>query len=796
MYVFEYDLSTAPSSYVQITPSLYLDGILSTAVTAIPPSATFLSTSLLTGQFFLSARSFTGGTYTVGFTFGGSSRSQYSSNNITVQVLSSQLPLPAPIMVSSQFSNSGQFVLITFSSPTDSGNTVDVTWACSTLFAFVSASLATCTWTSATTVTVNFVLVTSANKPNTYLTTGSPVTLLGGILRSFCQGNSAICASNPTATSATVLTLSPDEPSVPTVIISSPAHLSSCEDLILDATGSYGSGGRPYTSVLWTVSAFTSGANGVVVNLNSSAIQLYLNEFSTTNQVYIPITVLSSSLTVASYTITLLLTNFLGRSASTTKTVSVSTSPAVPSLRIIGPSYQSIETSSPLTILSAATQSSCASKVTAVKYSWTVQTGTPSASVSISSTSRDPSRFSVPAYSFAVDSTYIVTITASVGPLSTSASVTVYVARGPVIAAVIGGYTRSVPADQDLVLNASISKNADTRPGAKLFLNYQWSCSISSHENYGAECNIFGSATSTSNTIRILRNTMSTASIYAFIVIVRSDDGRSDSQTVTVTPISSGKVGISITTSFTRFNPTAKLVINSHIASTTATTSEWSVFTPLGVPVSFTALTPSLRLFPDIDAESQILFPLSLDAYALRGGTAYTFRLSAFETGGSGASTFSEVVLFANAPPTGGYVLSAPPGGDALVTRFSIASPGWTTDVANFPLTYVFTYRLSEAATYLTLAASSLRAFTISTLPAGLSTEDSMVTLQAQAADIFATTGAATSTAKVTLNAKTNVSHILTSTLTSAFSSGNVNLAIQTVNNVSDIVVVLRCTLA
>ena len=242
---------------------------------------------------------------------------------------------------------------------------------------------------------------------------------------------------------------------------------------------------------------------------------------------YIPVTVLSSNLTVASYTITLLLSNSLGRNALTTKAVSVSTSPAVPSLRIIGPSYQSIETSSPLTILSAATHSSCAPKVTAVKYPWSVQTGTPS-------TSRDPSKFSVPPYSFAVDSTYIVTITASVGPLSTStsASVTVHVAKGPVTAAVIGGYTRSVPLDQDLVLNASIITNADTRPGVKSSLNYQWSCSISSPKNYGADCNIFGSATSTSNTIRILQNTMSTASIYAFIVIVRSDDGCSDSRTV------------------------------------------------------------------------------------------------------------------------------------------------------------------------------------------------------------------------------------------------------------------------
>ena len=785
LYVFEYDLSAAPSSDVQIIPSLYLDGILSTAVIATPSSSTFLRTSLLTGQFFLSGTSFTSGTYTVGFQFSGTSRLQYSDRNITVQVLSSQHPLPAPIMISSQFSNSGQFVLITFSSPTNSPDTGDTTWACSALFAFVSASLATCTWTSATTVTVNFVVVTSADKRNEYLTIGSPVTLLGGFLRSFCQGNSPTCASNPTATNATVLTLGPDEPSVPTVIISSPARIGSCEDLVLDATGSYGSGGRPYASVLWTVSAITPGVSGLLV-ANTSAIQDYLNKFSVSNKVNVPITLSRSSLTIASYTITLRLLNFLGHSASATKTVSVSIDSAVPSLTIIGPSYRTTTTSTPLTILSTATYSSCASTVSSVKYSWTVQTGSPSVFVDKPSTSRDPSRYTVSANSFAVGSTYIVTITASVDALSSSAAVTVYVVKGPVIAAVVGGYTRSVPVNQDLVLDASISKDSDAEPNAKSSLNYKWSCIISSQKNYGAACDFFGSITSTTNAIRILQNKMFSSNIYSFTVIATSGDGRSDSQTVIVTPTSTGKVGISITTSFTRFNPTAKLVINSNIDSATATTSEWSVFTPLGVSVPFTALTPSLRLFADTDAGSKILFPLSLDANTLRGGSYYTFRLTAFETGSSGGSTYSEVVLFANAPPTGGYVLSTPPAGNALITRFSIASPGWTTDVANFPLTYVFTYRLSEASTYLTLAASSLRAFTISTLPAGLSTEDSMVSLQAQAADIFSTYAVATTTARVTLDPKTNVPQILNSTLKSAFSSGNVNLAIQTVNNVSD----------
>ena len=471
LYVFKYDLSSAPSSSIMVVPVLYLDGIRSTAVTASPSSSTFLSTSSLSGQFILSASPFISGVYTIGFTFNGLSRSQYSNRNITVQILSSFSPLPAPVMISSQFSDSGQLVLITFGSPTDSANILSTSWKCSDLFVFTSASLTSCTWTSATTVKVSFVVMTSAKSTIASLVTGSTVTLLGGLLRSFCQGSVSSCALNPTATSATVQTLGPANPIVPTVVISASAYLGSCENLVLDATGSYGNGGRMYTSVLWTVSAVKQDATGAA--LDTSAIQTYLNAASLSNQVYQPITILSSSLTAASYTITLRLINFLGLSSSSTRIVLVSADSSIPSLTIIGPSYLSLRASSPLTILSVATQSSCLSKTTDVTYLWTVQTGYPLTPVGKISVSRDPSRFSLPAYNLTVDATYIVTITASVGKSSTSASVTVYVGRGIVTAAVLGGYIRSVPVDQILILDASISTDDDTQPTATSTLTYK-----------------------------------------------------------------------------------------------------------------------------------------------------------------------------------------------------------------------------------------------------------------------------------------------------------------------------------
>jgi REJ domain len=67
-----------------------------------------------------------------------------------------------------------------------------------------------------------------------------------------------------------------------------------------------------------------------------------------------------------------------------------------------------------------------------------------------------------------VDKTYTVTVTASAGTSSAAASVDVYVAHGPVSAAVVGGYTRSAPLDKPFVLDGSISYDADNQTSSTL----------------------------------------------------------------------------------------------------------------------------------------------------------------------------------------------------------------------------------------------------------------------------------------------------------------------------------------
>ena len=302
--------------------------------------------------------------------------------------------------------------------------------------------------------------------------------------------------------------------------------------------------------------------------------------------------------------------------------------------------------------------------------------------------------------------------------------------------------------------------------------------------DYGSACSFSISPKNTSM-ITVPAGAMSLGVTYAFTVFVAALDGRHASQTVSVSATFSGSAQLSITSSFIRFNPSLKLVLNSTLSATYAVTSTWSVSTAYNVSFPITSLTSQSKSFTIGDAKSQVSFPLSVDSGIFTGGNAYTFRLTVYPTTDKKIKTFTEIILTANAAPTSGYLLSSPTNGSALLTQFLLLSPGWTADAANFPLSFAFSYRLSPLSTYLTLAASSLRPYCSTTLPAGLSTSGGNLTLLAQVTDIFHSLGTATTTVKVTLKKYTNVSDILITSLKAASNTGDFNLAIQTVNNVS-----------
>ena len=271
---------------------------------------------------------------------------------------------------------------------------------------------------------------------------------------------------------------------------------------------------------------------------------------------------------------------------------------------------------------------------------------------------------------------------------------------------------------------------------------------------------------------------MSLTKVYAFTVVVLSMDNRSDSRTVIVSP-SQGTAQLSITSSFTRLNPSAKLVLASSISADYPVDFTWSVLTALGAPLDVPSLTNKLISFPGSAELSAISFPFSVIGGIFSPGKAYIFQLTASSAGDAANTTFSQITVTANLAPTSGRIVSSPTNGSALVTQFTVSSPGWTTDAASFPLSYAFSYGMLNTSANLTIAVSSLRPYTITMLPAGV------IILQTQVTDVYLTLATAVKIVVVTPAPAVNVSHVLIASLATAFAAGNINLAIQTVNNVS-----------
>ena len=312
----------------------------------------------------------------------------------------------------------------------------------------------------------------------------------------------------------------------------------------------------------------------------------------------------------------------------------------------------------------------------------------------------------------------------------------------------------------------------------------QWSCTLGSITSLGADCNVNLKGSNTSALV-VPPYSLNVKKVYVFVVYVSAKDGRSSSQTVVVTPVDKGSAQLQILSSFVQFNPGSKLVVDSNILAEFDVIAFWNVSSSLDNSVSFSSLTPSKQSFTKYDAARNVHFPLSVPAYALRGGISYTFRMTVYPSRKASLATFSEVVLRANSPPSGGYLAIQPRSGVALVTNFSVFSPGFTTDISSFPLSYTFTYRVSQNSANLTIASASTRAFTVSTLPAGLPDLHNLVTVSSQASDIFLSSSSVFDYVTVNASSNAELAHILKTGLLQAFSSGNVNLAFQIVNNVS-----------
>jgi REJ domain len=450
-FLFRYALPSSPSRSLMVTPVILYRGLPS-LINATPPFLTFNASSPFDGQFYLSAPAELTGVISVYLTYSGLDAPLYSTPVANSQFTSLASPLPAPKLESAQFTDSGQEVIITFDSSTDRAGR-NGTWTCDTLFSFKSAPLSTCTWLSPSTVSVSFPSMANLQSSRKYLNTSSTITLTGSV-RALCTGT-ANCDDNPSASGSKVLTKGPSRPTAPKVVVSAPEFVTYCDDFFIDASASYGSGGRPFTSIIWTVLSDTAS--------NLPALQAELNKYNATHRADLPVLVKSASLVPATYTFLLRLTNFLGVSSTASVNVLVKQT-SFPLVEILSSSFKTVSAAGVLDLQSVTVPSVCAPGGVSsppLLYSWSVTKE--GLTTDFESQSKDKTRFLLKPHSLQVDQSYDVTLTATDSTSSTSstATITVYVAPGLVTAAISGGYRRSVPVSKLLSLDASSSSDSD-----------------------------------------------------------------------------------------------------------------------------------------------------------------------------------------------------------------------------------------------------------------------------------------------------------------------------------------------
>jgi hypothetical protein len=215
-------------------------------VRVTPSSFVFHDNSLSKGASFIISYS-TPGCYLL---YLSSASFLYNTLQVPLRVTSVLKPPKSPEIVRVVFSNDGLKIVITFDSPTNQGKdanipTMDV-FSCNLVVEFPGSALAKCIWTSAKSLVVSGAVAANV---------GDSVVLRAGVLKPLCNSKipSKLCL--PSSSSKSIAIEAPSAPVMPIVTLSTAASISLCDEIALDPTSSKGDAGRPWKSVIWTVTS-------------------------------------------------------------------------------------------------------------------------------------------------------------------------------------------------------------------------------------------------------------------------------------------------------------------------------------------------------------------------------------------------------------------------------------------------------------------------------------------------------------------------------------------------------------
>jgi hypothetical protein len=764
---YSFTLSSRPSQrmmvYLNLTKFVCNDASIGASkyftLTTVSPSEFIFTGDIsedLTGYFTVSGYQ---GCYnlTMGINYPNGQIDTFETEFTDVTIINQNVVMPdTPALESVEFSPDGLSLLFNFDSATNTPiyDDASVFW-CYNIVDFVGADNdeALCRWVSNIQLSASLSYTDGLKPSITAFDTG---TVRADIIQAECTIDD--CTDYGYMAEMDMDIASPDDATVPYVSLSSSKKIGSCDSILLDPTGSTGHGGRVWESVAWAVSEFDADVSNLTI---TQPVEDWLNYNYPTGAKLstIPNDVLQAGV---KYTISLTLENFLLKSSTGSVYVEVDSSSAIPQLSIAGPSMLIKYRSQSLNLFAVAAIPTCAGTVSneGISYEWKVYKGA-EYMPEITSYSMDPRYFKIAPFTLEGSSEYTIQVTATgydednIDPPISYYSVLVQVGQAGVESVITGGSMQTVSYSQAFSLDGSESIDLDSTSAADSDLTYTWKC-IEYSPKYGTACSSLDSLL-TGDTLDVSAGVLSTNTVYQFSLKVTNEYDMTDSTSVRVTVVADAVPQVVMTNPLDKYNKQDKVVLTGTVtASAGPATAYW---TATGLETSQTiagiAATPTTYVLPS----GSTVVQLSLVKHALTEGSSYTFTLNSVYSGYIGTSkTTASVTVLVNEAPTGGALTISPVTGIALNTSFTFETAGWSDDVDDYPLEYIFSYYVSNKYKQMIVKSASEVSYSSARLGQGKTGTGSVVCV-ANATDTYGATGTTTNT-DVTVSALASVDAI------------------------------------
>ena len=732
---------------------------------------------------------------------------KYTPANISFSVESSRVSPDAPQLTNAMFSNDGYYLTLVFNTATDMAvssifNLSAQQFSCSLLVNFTGSSYSMCRWTSTS-------ILTAVLQRAVYPSIGSSVTCFANVVRAACVDGTD-CSSYKSNVAISLPISAPPNPMKPKIIISAPSFVSYCDDLILDASVSTGSGGKPWVSVLWSIKS-----NPPIPAANTDQIMNFINGLDVNGPISVPNSLLFP---YAVYSISLQLTNFLMESSIGRVSVKIAGS-IIPYPRVaIYASSTASNRWKTTVFFASASYAACSSSTSnaPLQYEWKVYSGDTYLS-NIQSSSKDPRYLSIAPYTLNPNTYYTVMVTVSLFSLNninvvkSNATSLFFLGSAGVFSTIAGGSSRVVGTANSLKFDASASYDIDY-PAASLVFN--WYCT-NIFPNFGSSCISTSEAqfTDSGTSVLTIRAGLLPLGSYNITVGVYSPHSSTFSNaTVFLTVVSNNVPSLYIDTPRAKYNPTDKIVLTGFITTVgDNATAMWKTLQPTGVDPPFLNSTPLERNIRFLQAGSNQfnIFQCALTSLPSTqfpstystAGQSYVFQLVASYSSTPSLFSSASVNIIINAPPSNGVLSRSPASGFVMSTIFTLETSNWIDDLSDLPLQYVFkSYDLSPSSALIIRGLTSI-AFARTYLSQGLQSRNYIVAVVVVAYDIYNGYANASSSLSVMPLSGTDITGPTASAISNAFArydtsavAAAIGASLSSVNSV-DCAVPVTCSL-